>query len=115
MFDLAIFTDDISQNLDYALAVALGGHVDGSRIGFDLGGSDRKCAALIDGEVVHSEEVEWSPYFEVDPQYHFDGIAEFRQRTDFGVQVDTAFAKRVDRLGQWFDEISVGTWKEPIH
>ena len=33
----------------------LGRHLDGCRIVFDLGGSDRKCAALIDGEVVFSE------------------------------------------------------------
>ena len=46
----------------------------GNRIGFDLGGSDRKCAALIDGKVVFSEEVKWSPYFESDPAYHRDGI-----------------------------------------
>ena len=39
------------------------GHLDGCRIGFDLGGSDRKCAAVIDGKVVHSEEVAWNPYF----------------------------------------------------
>jgi predicted NBD/HSP70 family sugar kinase len=56
--------------------VSLGGHLEGCRIGFDLGGSDRKCAAVIDGEVVHSEEVEWSPYFESDPRYHFDGIMD---------------------------------------
>ena len=35
----------------------LGRHLDGCRIGFDLGGSDRKCAALIDGKVVFSENV----------------------------------------------------------
>jgi len=52
----------------------LGRNLDGCRIGFDLGGSDRKCAALIDGEVVFSKEVEWNPYFESDPQYHIDGI-----------------------------------------
>ncbi|MEM7011764.1 MAG: ROK family protein [Verrucomicrobiota bacterium] len=55
-------------------AVELGGHLDGCRIGFDLGGSDRKCAAVIDGEVVFSEEIEWDPYFQSDPQYHLDGI-----------------------------------------
>ena len=35
---------------------------DGCRIGFDLGGSDRKAAAVIDGRVVWSEEMEWDPY-----------------------------------------------------
>ena len=55
-------------------SMPLGGHLEGCRIGFDLGGSDRKCAAVIDGKVVFSEEVPWDPYFEKDPQYHIDGI-----------------------------------------
>lgn len=46
----------------------------GNRIGFDLGGSDRKCAAVMDGKVVFSEEIKWSPYFEEDPSYHIEGI-----------------------------------------
>ena len=61
-------------------AVALGRNLDGCRIGFDLGGSDRKCAALIDGEVVHSEEVAWDPYFEKDPDYHYRGIQDTLRR-----------------------------------
>ena len=48
----------------------------GNRIGFDLGGSDRKCAAMIDGKVVFSEEIKWNPYFESDPEYHRAGIAD---------------------------------------
>lgn len=54
----------------------VGGHTEGYRIGFDLGGSDRKCAAVIDGEVVFSEEVPWSPYFESDPSYHIGGLRD---------------------------------------
>ena len=61
-------------------AIPLGRHLDGCRIGFDLGGSDRKCAALIDGKVVHSEEVPWDPYFQKDPQYHWDGINDSLKR-----------------------------------
>lgn len=60
--------------------LSLGRHLDGCRIGFDLGGSDRKCAAVIDGKVVHSEEVTWDPYFQKDPQYHFDGIMDTLRR-----------------------------------
>ncbi len=56
--------------------VPLGRNLDGCRIGFDLGGSDRKCAALIDGEVVFSEELAWNPYFEKDPYYHIQKINE---------------------------------------
>ncbi|MBR4718115.1 MAG: ROK family protein, partial [Lentisphaeria bacterium] len=39
----------------------LGRHFEGCRIGFDLGASDRKCAAVQDGKVVFSEEVVWDP------------------------------------------------------
>lgn len=73
-------------------AIPLGGHLDGCRIGFDLGGSDRKCAAVIDGRVVHSEEVEWNPYFESDPRYHFDGIMDSLERA-------AAHLPRVDAIG----------------
>lgn len=58
----------------------LGGKLDGNRIGFDLGGSDRKCAAMIDGKVVYSEEITWDPYFESDPQYHYKGIMDSLQK-----------------------------------
>ena len=61
-------------------SVPLGRHLDGCRIGFDLGGSDRKCAAVIDGEVVFSEEVPWNPYFESDPAYHLRGIEDSLRR-----------------------------------
>jgi predicted NBD/HSP70 family sugar kinase len=59
---------------------ALGRNLSGCRIGFDLGGSDRKCAALIDGKVVFSEEIAWDPYFEENPQYHLDGIRDSLNR-----------------------------------
>jgi predicted NBD/HSP70 family sugar kinase len=59
-----------------ASGVSAGGNLDGCRVGFDLGGSDRKSAAVMDGEVVFSEEVPWSPYFESDPEYHFSGIVD---------------------------------------
>src|SRR3569833_2160352 len=59
---------------------ALGRHLDGCRIGFDLGGSDRKCSAVIDGEVVFTEEIVWDPYFQSDPEYHFQGINDTLKR-----------------------------------
>lgn len=60
----------------HSSSASLGGHLDGCRIGFDLGGSDRKVAAVIDGRVVWSEEVEWDPYHQTNPQYHWDGIMD---------------------------------------
>ena len=74
------------------ISVPLGRHLDGCRIGFDLGGSDRKCAAVQEGQVVFSEEVAWDPYFQSDPQYHFDGIQDSLQRA-------AAFLPRVDAIG----------------
>lgn len=62
------------------IEVPLGGNLDGCRIGFDLGGSDRKCAAIQDGEVVFSEEIAWDPYFEKDPSYHLEGIQDTLKR-----------------------------------
>lgn len=73
-------------------SIRMGYNLDGCRIGFDLGGSDRKCAAVIDGEVVFSEEVEWSPYFESDPSYHIDGIKDTLKRA-------AAHLPRVDAIG----------------
>ena len=52
----------------------IGGHTDGCRIGFDAGGSDRKVSAVIDGEVVYSEEVVWHPKTNPDPNYQYQGI-----------------------------------------
>jgi len=58
----------------------IGRHLDGCRIGFDLGGSDRKAAAVIDGEVKFSEEIVWDPYFEPNPDYHYEGIIDSLKR-----------------------------------
>ena len=73
-------------------AIALGRHLGGCRIGFDLGGSDRKCAAMIDGEVVFSEEVVWDPYFQSDPDYHIEGVQDSLKRA-------AAHLPRVDAIG----------------
>lgn len=55
-------------------ATPIGRHLDGCRIGFDAGGSDRKVSAVINGESVYSEEVVWFPKLNADPKYQYDGI-----------------------------------------
>lgn len=75
-----------------ATSAPLGRHLDGCRIGFDLGGSDRKVAAVEQGRVVYSEEVVWDPYFQADPQYHFDGIMDSLRKA-------AAHLPRVDAIG----------------
>ena len=57
-------------------AVPMGGHMDGCRIGFDAGGSDRKVSAVIDGETVYSEEVVWFPKLNADPSYQYGQILD---------------------------------------
>ena len=73
-------------------AMSLGRNLQGCRIGFDLGGSDRKCAAVIDGEVVFSEEIVWDPYFQSDPNYHIEGIQDSLLRA-------AAHLPRIDAIG----------------
>ena len=55
-------------------SVRVGGYLNGCRIGFDAGGSDRKVSAVIVGEVVYSEEVVWNPKITSDPNYHYNEI-----------------------------------------
>ena len=55
-------------------SVRVGGYLNGCRIGFDAGGSDRKVSAVIDGEVVYSEEVVWNPKITSDPNFHYNEI-----------------------------------------
>jgi predicted NBD/HSP70 family sugar kinase len=73
-------------------AKALGRHLDGCRIGFDLGASDRKVSAVIDGKVVYSEEVIWEPRVQTDPEYHYREVMK---------SLETAATKmpRVDSVG----------------
>ncbi|MFO7741627.1 MAG: ROK family protein [Anaerolineae bacterium] len=70
----------------------LGRHLDGYRIGFDLGASDRKVSGVVDGEPVYSEEVVWEPSDQSDPAYHYREIM---------TALKTAAAKmgRVDAVG----------------
>jgi predicted NBD/HSP70 family sugar kinase len=55
-------------------AVAIGRHLDGYRIGLDLGASDRKVAAVAEGEPVFTEEVVWNPRVQSNPAYHYHHI-----------------------------------------
>lgn len=78
--------------VEQSAALPIGRHLRGCRIGFDIGGSDRKVAAVIDGEVVFSEEVAWDPYFQKDPAYHIEGVHASLQRA-------AAHLPRVDAIG----------------
>ncbi len=73
-------------------AAPVGRHLDGCRIGFDAGGSDRKVSAVIDGESVYSEEVVWFPKTNPDPDYHYNGILT-------AMRTAASHLPRVDAIG----------------
>lgn len=54
----------------------LGGHLEGCRVGFDLGASDLKVSAVVDGQAVFSHEIVWDPRSQSDPDYHYRHIRE---------------------------------------
>ncbi|HUI89042.1 MAG TPA: ROK family protein [Anaerolineales bacterium] len=70
----------------------LGRHLQGCRIGFDLGASDRKVSAVVDGQVVFSEEVVWEPRKHSDPEYHYQQIVQ-------ALKTASAHMPRVDAIG----------------
>ncbi len=74
------------------MTAPLGRHLDGCRIGFDLGASDRKVAAVIDGKTVFSDETVWDPRSHSDPQWHFDQIMDSLKRA-------ASHMPRVDAIG----------------
>ncbi|HET9177166.1 MAG TPA: ROK family protein [Terriglobia bacterium] len=73
-------------------SLEIGRHLDGCRIGFDLGATDRKVAAVIDGQSVFSEEIVWDPRNSSDPGYHFNEIMA-------GLKSAASRMPRVDAIG----------------
>src|ERR1017187_1589420 len=73
-------------------ASAVGRHLDGCRIGFDLGASDYKVAAVKDGAPVFSAEFAWNPKDQTDPDYHFTKLNE-------GIAHAARYLPRVDAIG----------------
>ncbi|NKB24551.1 MAG: ROK family protein [Kiritimatiellae bacterium] len=70
----------------------LGGHQKGCRIGFDLGASDYKLAAVKDGELLYSDEIPWNPKDEPDPAYHYNHIQS-------GLEKAASYLPHVDAIG----------------
>lgn len=77
-------------------SISIGGNLDGKRIGFDAGGSDRKTSAVVNGETIYSEEVVWKPKLVEDISYHYEEIYK-------------AFRTAIDKLGGDVDYIGVST------
>lgn len=74
------------------MQVAAGGHLKGCRIGFDLGASDYKVSAVVNGEAVFTEETPWDPKNQTNPEYHYHHISAALHRA-------AACMPRVDAIG----------------
>lgn len=74
------------------MEVAAGGHLKGCRIGFDLGASDYKVSAVIDGEAVFTAETPWDPKNQSNPEYHYHHLSSALHRA-------AACMPRVDAIG----------------
>jgi len=74
------------------MKIAAGGHLKGCRIGFDLGASDYKVSAVIDGEAVFTEEAPWDPKNQSNPSYHYHHLSAALHRA-------AAHLPRVDAIG----------------
>lgn len=55
-------------------SVHIGRHLNGTRIGFDAGGSDMKVAVVKEGETIWSKEIVWLPKVNPDVNYHYEEI-----------------------------------------
>jgi len=71
---------------------AIGGHLDGCRIGFDLGASDYKLSAVQDGKTIFTTEIPWDPVKQADPDYHCKAIRN-------GLKLAAEYLPRVDAIG----------------
>ncbi len=74
------------------MEVAAGGHLKGCRIGFDLGASDYKVSAVVDGEAIFTQETPWDPKIQTNPNYHYHHISAALHRA-------AAEMPRVDAIG----------------
>lgn len=72
--------------------IAAGGHFKGCRIGFDLGASDYKVSAVVDGAAVFTGEAPWDPKSQANPDYHYHHIVSALHRA-------AAHLPRVDAIG----------------
>lgn len=82
--------------------VSLGRHLEGNRIGFDLGASDYKLSAVIDGEAVYADEFPWMPRDATELSYHYDRITDGLRRA--AEHLPTVDAIGGSSAGVWIDD-----------
>jgi predicted NBD/HSP70 family sugar kinase len=90
-FQVAITSAD-QVPAENEMQVAAGGHLNGCRIGFDLGASDYKVSAVVDGAPIFTEEMPWNPVEQSNPEYHYHHLSA-------GLHRAASHLPRVDAIG----------------
>lgn len=75
-------------------SIPVGGHLNGRRIGLDVGGSDIKVSAVVNGETIYSEEIVWLPKLSEDINYQYEYLYN-------------ALMKGIEKMGGDVDGIGV--------
>lgn len=88
-----LYEEDSTKLVLKEEVVLINDDLSGHRIGFDAGGSDRKVSAVVDGEILFSEETVWNPKINSDPSYHYQGILESMKKAA------SYMDNRVDAIG----------------
>ena len=72
--------------------IKLGGHMEGNRVGLDIGGTNKKYAIVINGEQTFAEGIPWNPRGQNDPEWF---------RREIGELIDLALKKveHIDAIG----------------
>lgn len=90
-FEVELTTADHAPS-EREMQAGVGGRLKGCRIGFDLGASDYKVSAVVDGEPVFTLETPWDPTVQADPEYHYHHLSAALHRA-------AAAMPRVDAIG----------------
>ena len=85
-----VFLPENEMPKEKRCSVPVGGHLNGRRIGLDVGGSDIKVSAVKDGEVISSREIVWLPKLQEDVNYQYDNLYDALKSgiADLGGDVD---------------------------
>jgi len=98
-------------------------NLDGNRIGFDLGGSDMKISAVVDGVSIFSEEIVWYPKVNANPEYHYGMIRKALQLAKekmpsidaIGISSAGIFVDNEVRVASLFISVPDDIYKEKIN
>ena len=89
-----IFKEEKDMPNENSCSIPVGGHLNGRRIGLDVGGSDIKVSAVLDGNVIYSEEIVWLPKLQENVNYQYEYFYN-------------ALKKGIEKLGGDVDGIGV--------